>query len=245
MPRIALISDIHGNIDALEAVLVDIRSQRIEEILCLGDIVGYGAAPAECLRLIRQHCSETILGNHDEYLVNGLENHVLSKRIGIPLVLAQQTITKEEIQWLRNRPYTVARHGFTIVHGSLHRPEQFCYLLERPDAVLHFEEQGTPLCFHGHSHRPLITLSQPDGDIRWSIPRETDTLLDRNQKLAINVGSVGQPRDKDPRAAYGIYDTEQNSFSLRRVAYDIEKTVQRIVEAGIPKENALRLWDGK
>jgi predicted phosphodiesterase len=245
MPRIALISDIHGNIEALEAVLADIRAQRIDEIFCLGDIVGYGAAPAECLRLVREHCTETILGNHDEYLVNGPENHVLSKRIGIPLLLAQQTIPKKDLQWLRDRPYTVDRHGFSIVHGSLHHPEVFCYLLERRDAVLHFEEQRTPLCFHGHSHRPLITLSQQDGDIRWSIPRETETLLDRNQRLAINVGSVGQPRDQDPRAAYGIYDMEQNSFTLRRITYDIEKAVQRIVDAGIPEENSRRLREGE
>lgn len=245
MPRIALLSDIHGNIDALEAVLEDIGRQRVEEILCLGDIVGYGAAPAECLRLVREHCSETILGNHDEYLVNGPENYVLSKRIGIPLLLAQQTIDEEDLSWLRDRPYTADRHGFSIVHGNLHRPEEFCYLLERRDAVLHFEQQRTPLCFHGHSHRPLITLSQPDGDIRWGIPWETETLLDRSQKQAINVGSVGQPRDKDPRAACGIYDTEKNAFTLRRVAYDIEKAVQRIMNAGIPEENAQRLREGE
>lgn len=245
MPRIALISDIHGNIDALEAVLEDIGRQRIDEILCLGDIVGYGAAPAECLQLVREHCTETILGNHDEYLVKGPENYVLSKRIGIPLLLARQTIPGEDLQWLRERPYTADRHGFSIVHGTLHHPEEFYYLLERRDAVLHFEQQRTPLCFHGHSHRPLINLSQPDGDIRWGIPWETETRLDRNQRLAINVGSVGQPRDQDPRAAYGIYDTEKNAFTLRRVDYDIEKAVQRIVDAGIPEENARRLREGE
>ena len=245
MPRIALISDIHGNIDALEAVLEDIGRQKIEEILCLGDIVGYGAAPAECLRLVRQHCPETILGNHDEYLVKDPDNFVLSKRIRDPLILARGTIDPGDLAWLRERPYTAERHGFTIVHGSLHHPEMFYYLLERRDALLHFEKQTAPLCFHGHSHRSLITLSQPDGDIRWSIPWETETLLERSQKLAINVGSVGQPRDKDSRASYGIHDTEQKSFSLRRVAYDIEKAIQRIVEAGIPEDNALRLREGE
>jgi len=140
MPRIALISDIHGNIDALEAVLEDIHSQRIDEIFCLGDIVGYGAAPAECLRLIRQHCSETILGNHDTYLIRGPENCTLSKRLADPLRLAERDLSRAEMQWLESRPLITRAYGFTLVHGSLHKPEAFHYILDESSARLHFAE---------------------------------------------------------------------------------------------------------
>lgn len=244
MPRIALISDIHGNIDALEAVLADIERQEVDEIVCLGDIVGYGGAPAECLKLIRDRCPTTVMGNHDEYLAKGLENFVLSKRIEAPLRHAIKSITTKEMEWLRSLPYTAGVHEFTVTHASLHQPEAFNYLQDDQTARLHFEEQKTPVCFFGHTHRPELILLQGK-QIRWGQLHEGDVLLDRFHPCAINVGSVGQPRDDDHRAGYGIIDTEMGLFTLRRVAYDIDMAIQRIRKAGLPEENGLRLLKGE
>ena len=241
MPSTALISDIHGNIDALEAVLEDIDRHKIGAILCLGDIVGYGAAPAECVKLVRERCSVTLMGNHDEYLVRDPDKFVLSRRIRDPLVLAKETVPKDDLKWLSKLPYTMVLQGFTIVHGSLHHPESFNYLQDRMDALLHFAEQTTPICFFGHTHLPAIATEYAD-EIRWGIPGEGETLLDRTKKCAINVGSVGQPRDGSTRAAYGIFDSEMNSFTLRRVSYDVEKAAMRIRQAGLPEQNASRLF---
>jgi diadenosine tetraphosphatase ApaH/serine/threonine PP2A family protein phosphatase len=244
MPRIALISDIHGNIDALKAVLADIERQEIDEILCLGDIVGYGAAPAECLSLVRERCALTLMGNHDEYLVKDPDSFVLSKRLREPLLIAKKTMPPGDLNWLSQRPLFAERHEFTIVHASLSDPAHFNYLLNDQEALFHFHEQKTQVCFYGHTHRPEVILLQGK-EIRWGLLHEGGVLLDRSHPCAINVGSVGQPRDDDPRAAYGIIETGMGHFTLRRVSYDVDMAIQRIREAGLPEENGLRLLKGE
>ena len=243
MPRIALISDIHSNIDALEAVLADIDRQKIDEILSLGDVVGYGAAPAACLSLVRERCAVVLMGNHDEYLAKDPDNFVLSKRIRDPLLLAKATLSAGDLDWLSRRPLVVERHSFTIVHASLSDPANFTYLFNDQEALFHFHEQKTQVCFYGHTHRPEVILQQGK-EIRWGLLHEGNALLDRSKPCAINVGSVGQPRDDNPTAAYGIYDTDMGLFTLRRVSYDVDMAIQRIREAGIPEENGLRLLRG-
>ena len=244
MPRIALISDIHGNIDALDAVLADIERPEIDEILCLGDVVGYGAAPAACLSLVRERCAVVLMGNHDEYLAKDPDNLVLSKRLREPLLLAKATISTGDLNWLSRRPLVAERHGFTIVHASLSDQPHFSYLLNDQEALFHFHEQKTQVCFYGHTHRPEVILRQGK-EIRWGLLHEGNVLLDRSKPCAINVGSVGQPRDDNPKAAYGIYDTEIGLFTLHRVSYDVDMAIQRIRESDIPEENALRLLKGE
>lgn len=244
MPQIALISDIHGNIDALENVLSDIDQQGITEILCLGDIVGYGAAPAECLRLVRERCSHTVKGNHDHYAQYDVVILGMSERVAGGILHAQQALTDEEKQWIRSLPLSAEVGAITIVHATLHMPDSFEYLKGRTDFLRHFEKQRTPVSFFGHTHKPEIALLKGDLDVGFGIPGEGEVLLDRARACAINVGSVGQPRDGSTRATYGIYDPEQHSFTLRRVSYDIQKAAQRILDAGLPEENALRLFKG-
>jgi diadenosine tetraphosphatase ApaH/serine/threonine PP2A family protein phosphatase len=244
MPRIALVSDIHSNIDAWEEVLKDIRGQDIAEILCLGDVVGYGAAPAECLRLVRERCGAMVLGNHDEYLVKGFENFVLGRRLGDPIRLAEATAFAGDLQWLGQQPLATEVHGFSVVHSSLHHPEQFHYLDSDLVSLMHFDVQKTPVCFFGHTHRPEVVALQ-EGRIRWGLLPEGRLLLDRSLPMAVNVGSVGQPRDRDPRAAYGVYDSGTGILELRRIPYDIDSAVRRIREAGLPEENGLRLLRGE
>ena len=243
MPRIAFISDIHANIDALEAVLADIDTQGADEIFCLGDIVGYGAAPSECLELVRSRCSVSVKGNHDQMaseqgIIQALE------RVSAPIRYAREKLSKAQIIWLKDLPLVAEKEGLSLVHSSLNEPEEFNYVLWKDDARLHFQHQKTPFCFIGHSHAPLIAIQSATG-IVLDVPGVASIILDPNIRTTINVGSVGQPRDNYPRACYGYLNTESLTFSWRRVPYDIKRAQERIKEAGLPWDNAARLGSGR
>jgi len=241
MPLLALISDIHGNIDPLEMVLADIKKQGATEILCLGDIVGYGAAPSECLEVIRQQCSIVVKGNHDQMAA---ENGILlyPERVAAGIRYARTTLSREQLDWLRELPLAADQYGLTIVHASLARPEEFSYLNTDEEARRHFIRQFTPFCFNGHTHIASIAL---DGrGIEWGFPDEQPIRFRESHRCAVNVGSVGQPRDGDPRACYGLFDAKDQEFILRRVPYDIKKAQSRMREAMLPWENASRLAVG-
>ena len=243
MPQIALISDIHANIDALEAVLVDIDSQGADEIFCLGDIVGYGAAPSECLELVRSRCSVTVIGNHDQMASE--KGVILAlERVSAPIRYAREKLTKDQITWQRDLPKVVEKEGLTLVHSSLHEPEEFNYVLWKEDARLHFQHQKTPFSFIGHSHSPLMAVQSQNG-ITLDVPGVASITLDPTVRTIINVGSVGQPRDNYPRACYGMLDTESHNFTWKRVPYDIKRAQARIKEAGLPWDNAARLASGR
>jgi diadenosine tetraphosphatase ApaH/serine/threonine PP2A family protein phosphatase len=243
MPRIAFISDIHANIDALEAVLVDIDSQGADEIFCLGDIVGYGAAPSECLELVRSRCSVTVMGNHDQMASE--KGVILAlERVSAPIRYAREKLTKDQIKWLRDLPKVVEKEGLTLVHSSLHEPEEFNYVLWKEDARLHFQNQKTPFSFIGHSHSPLMAVQSQNG-ITLYVPGVASITLEPTVRTIINVGSVGQPRDNYPRACYGMLDTESHNFTWKRVPYDIKRAQDRIKEAGLPWDNAARLASGR
>jgi diadenosine tetraphosphatase ApaH/serine/threonine PP2A family protein phosphatase len=243
MPRIAFISDIHANIDALEAVLVDIDSQGADEIFCLGDIVGYGAAPSECLELVRSRCSVTVMGNHDQMASE--KGVILAlERVSAPIRYAREKLTKDQIKWLRDLPKVVEKEGLTLVHSSLHEPEEFNYVLWKEDARLHFQHQKTPFSFIGHSHSPLMAVQSQNG-ITLDVPGVASITLEPTVRTIINVGSVGQPRDNYPRACYGMLDTESHNFTWKRVPYDIKRAQDRIKEAGLPWDNAARLASGR
>ena len=243
MPRIAFISDIHANIDALEAVLVDIDSQGADEIFCLGDIVGYGAAPSECLELVRSRCSVTVIGNHDQMASE--KGVILAlERVSAPIRYAREKLTKDQIKWLRDLPKVVENEGLTLVHSSLHEPGEFNYVLWKEDARLHFQHQKTPFSFIGHSHAPLIAIQGQEG-ISLDVPGVASITLEPTVRTIINVGSVGQPRDNYPRACYGWLDSGSNAFTWRRVPYDIKRAQERIKEAGLPWDNAARLASGR
>ena len=242
MSRIAFISDIHANIDALEEVLKDIDAQGVNEIFCLGDIVGYGAAPAECLELVKTHCSVTLLGNHDQMVIE--RGPIIGlPRVADPLIYARKQLSQAQIKWLKKLPLVVEKESLTLVHASLHEPENFHYITADDDARLHFEHQKSPFSFIGHTHSPLIAI-QDESSVTMETPGVGAFKLDPGLRYIINVGSVGQPRDNYPRACYGILDTERLTFAWKRVPYDIKRAQDRIKEAGLPMQNALRLASG-
>lgn len=242
MDRIAFISDIHGNIDALDAVLQDIDRQDIDSIYCLGDIVGYGASPTECVQRVRERCAATVLGNHDELAVKGPERFVLSERVAAGIRHARQELSKDQLEWLRKLPLSFCQSQFTIVHASLNEPETYNYITDKTDAEGHFRLQKTPYSFIGHTHVPCVFMENDKG-IQF-VNTGVGCSVEKQSRYIFNVGSVGQPRDNNSHACYCTFDIDLGKVTVRRVSYDIEKAQSRIVDANLPIVNAERLSRG-
>ena len=242
----ALLSDIHGNIDALDAVLDDVARHPCCGILCLGDVVGYGPEPARCVQRLMETCVVSVLGNHEAmlFLIGQLSADELGDTIGKPLELAARQLSPAQQQWLRARPITADLDPLTLSHASLFEPSAFHYIHSPEEARPHFAVQSTAISFHGHTHVPVIWETGNKG-ISCYRPLENPVQLDASNRYAINVGSVGQPRDGDPRAAYALYDFENRLLLHRRVDYDIPQAQARFKDAGLPARNALRLKKGR
>lgn len=239
---VAFVSDIHANLQALQAVLSDIASQGVREIVCLGDIAGYGGSPAECVQLIRDAGIPCIRGNHDDYVGGGaLPPAGRGTDFEEACRWAREQIGEEGCRWLANLPLVLSRDDFEAVHTSLHRPEQWNYLDIAPAAELHFRHQTKPVCFVGHTHQPIMWIEgeeRPAGQTNLENLRPT-------RKQVVNVGSVGQPRDEDERACYLILRRREKDVWWRRAPYDIEGAQRAILEAGLPFRNAERLQRGE
>jgi len=240
----AVISDIHANIDALDAVMEDIKDFPVRGVFCLGDIVGYGPEPGACVRRVIETCSASVLGNHEAMLM--LVDMILEEdweaSVGQPLKLAKAQVSQKDLAWLKDLPITVDLDPITLSHASLNEPTQFNYLYETTEAEAHLAAQTTMISFNGHTHVPSIWEENPKTfGVRCLNPSDKPVRLDPSKRYTVNVGSVGQPRDGDPRAAYALYDYEQHLLLMRRVEYDIKKAQARFKKAGLPDHNAARL----
>jgi diadenosine tetraphosphatase ApaH/serine/threonine PP2A family protein phosphatase len=242
----AILSDIHANIDALEAVLTDVRQWPCSRILCLGDIVGYGPEPAACVELMRENAAVSVIGNHEAifFMASDLPPEELGASIGAPIRLACEQMTDSQRAWLESLPIAADLDPITLCHASLHEPPAFNYIQSPEDVEANFAAQTTFASFHGHTHIPAIWESN-GGNIRCFQPGDQPVRLDQDGRYAINVGSVGQPRDGDPRASYALYDYEKRLLLHRRVEYDITKARARFKRAKLPATNAKRLSKGR
>ena len=243
----AIFSDIHGNIDALEAVLVDIEQFPVKGFFCLGDTVGYGPESALCVQRIMDTCAVSVLGNHEAmlFLTEKIPDEDWDIAIRKPLQLANGQLTKAQKSWLYAQPITADIDPITLSHASLNEPAEFNYIKEETEAEAHFAAQTTFISFNGHTHVPLIWEENPETyACRPLKPSEKPTLLNARKRYTVNVGSVGQPRDDDPRACYVLYDFERRLLIYRRVAYDIPRAQARFKKAGLPAHNAARLAKG-
>jgi len=241
---IALISDIHGNIDALTAVLEDIQRQEINDTWCLGDIVGYGAEPAQCVEVVRSCCTHVVVGNHDRLTIDDSDLPYLAEHVRPGILFARENLSSGQSEWLGSLPFSIKTGSVTAVHASLSHPEEFSYLANDQEAGLHFQLQETPFSFVGHTHVPIITVENVTG-VSWIEFGAEVIKLDDALKCSINVGSVGQPRDGDPRACYVTFDPFNYSLQIKRVEYDIKAAQRRITDAGLPQVNAARLSAGR
>ena len=239
---IAIFGDIHANIDALQVVLEDCRSQGVTEYLCTGDVVGYNACPHECLEIVRSLGCPVVKGNHDHYVASQRNLDDFNPHAAAVVEWTRGQLSDEEVAYLHDLPFSVTKTGLTLVHSTMDRPENFGYVFDNQQAETNFIQQKTPICFHGHTHCPMIYEKQMAGVYRID---PQDFTLAPGRKYFINVGSVGQPRDGDPRATYVIYDPMKRRISYRRLEYDIAAAQERIRAAGLPERLAERLRFGQ
>ncbi len=239
--RFAIFSDIHANLEALEAVCEDAKTEECTHFVCLGDIVGYNADPHECVDRIRAMDCPTVKGNHDEQASLFESSRDFNELAEHAIEWTRAALTKEDREWLRDLRLQRQVRDFTIVHATLDTPGQWGYVFNNLDAVTSFTYQHTTVCFFGHTHVPMAFM-RDDGVHRVKI----DGLrIDTARKYFINVGSVGQSRDGDWRASYCIFDTENNSIKHRRVKYDLQTAQDKIIKAGLPRLLAERLALGR
>lgn len=231
--RLAILSDIHSNLPALEAVLEEIDTEGVDEILCLGDVVGYCADPGPCIDLVRDRCAATVLGNHDLAVLDGSGIEYLPVNGQVAAEHNSMAISDAQRSWLAALPLLEVHASVTCAHASPQYPERWMRIESFFVAQEQFRHFETEVCFVGHTHLPGV-LSEKLGVLR---PRP-------GHRFIINVGSVGQPRDGDPRACVAFFDTETFELDLRRVPYNVDRTAQRIREEGLPESLAKRLEKG-
>jgi diadenosine tetraphosphatase ApaH/serine/threonine PP2A family protein phosphatase len=230
--KISLISDVHGNLEALEMVLRDIEKQGAEKIHFLGDAVGYGCNPNECVKLISNHCDIKLLGNHD-YAALGLEAvENFNKLAQASIQWTQDILNQKSIEILSDFEMDTDFLDYHLVHASPGMPESWHYILNQNQALEEFEKFTQSACFIGHSHLPAIFIKNGDGDVSKHTKVSFEKYADK--KYIINVGSIGQPRDGDPRACYLILDTDSNVMQYKRVEYDITRTQTKMKKAKLP-----------
>jgi diadenosine tetraphosphatase ApaH/serine/threonine PP2A family protein phosphatase len=232
--RIAIISDIHGNVEALETALSHIKSNAVDSIYCLGDIVGYGANPAECIDIVQDITSGVVLGNHDEAVFkSGAEDH-FSQFAAQAVQWTRSKLSDTHIAFLKSLPLRISIHDMLMVHSAPGSPEAWKYIFNSMDAASQKDNFTERLCFIGHSHIPGC----------YSLTRN-ETQYSSQGRFIINVGSIGQPRDADPRLSYGLVDTFVGSYENVRLEYDVQRASDKIKKSGLPGYLADRILQGR
>jgi len=241
--RIGIISDIHSNLEALTAVLEYARTKDIDEYVCLGDIVGYGANPNECIDLVRSLTDKVIAGNHDFGVTKMTDISYFNEAAITAIVWTRKILSKMKFEYLKTLPLTYEYQNILFVHSTPSSPEKWYYVLSMDDALREFALFNKPLCFIGHSHQPTVFTINSLNEIGCSI--NDSIILNDEKRYIVNAGSVGQPRDGNPKSAFLIYDTEERNITFSRIAYDVQKAQKKILLAGLPNFLAERLGIGR
>ncbi|MCH2102538.1 MAG: metallophosphatase family protein [Planctomycetes bacterium] len=242
--KYAVLGDIHSNLTALEAVLGAVRDNEVDCILSVGDVVGYGAAPSDCIRLLRESDAIVVMGNHDAAVVGELDTFFFNQHAKAAVEWTRQAISGEEMAWLTCLPHTWEDEFVSLAHGSYNKPEDFNYVQTPADADASLELIERPVCFIGHTHVPVCMLRYADDPLRTGYTMDPEVDLKDAIVALVNAGSVGQPRDDDPQTGYVLYDSDTQIVTFRRIPYDIEREVHRIRSAGLPSVLAERLYLG-
>lgn len=243
--RLAILSDVHANLEALQAVLHDIETQQIDEVVCLGDMVGYGANPNECVELIKQHCPITLLGNHDAAALGTLSTENFNIHARLAIEWTSENISPEVKVFLSLLPLRETRFEASLVHSTPYEPNMWHYITSLEEAAYNFQFFDTEFCLVGHTHIPLIITVNANKEIAVHQEPKLNFKAQKGGRFLINVGSVGQPRDRDSRACYGILDADAQVFSYRRVKYDIETTQKKMNDIGMPGFLVKRIAEGR
>ena len=240
--KYAILSDIHSNLEALQVVLDHAQKQKCTHYVCVGDIVGYGPNPKECLQIIRDLNCPVVMGNHDEYCATTLDLTGFNPMAADAIKWTRDQLNEDEKDWLSDLKYVRNVESFTIVHATLDLPEKWAYVFDKLAAAASFNYQHTSVCFNGHTHVPIAFVRGPAG-IQGGLYSKIKIEIGR--KYFINVGSIGQPRDRNPKAAYVIFDMLNNLIELQRLDYDIATTQRKIRAAHLPESLAQRLEQGR
>jgi len=241
--KYAIISDIHGNLEALDTVLTEIDKQNVDSIVCLGDIVGYGPNPNECVDKVREVAEVSLAGNHDYAPLGKLDLSYFNPWARDAIRWTADELSESSIQFLLELPLKLEMNGFTIVHATPEQPAEWNYILTIGDAARNFSEFNGQVCFIGHSHVPMVVSLDQEGE--YLVQKENPLKIEDEMRYIINVGSVGQPRDLNPRASFAIYDNEEKKYELFRVEYNINETQSKIRKSGLPEFLAERLELGQ
>ncbi len=242
--RYAIIADIHSNLAALTAVMKDIKhGGGVDEIWCLGDIVGYGPEPQECLDIIRRTANVCVAGNHDWAAVGKLNTSEFNPDAAAANQWTSQQLNDEDIEYISNLPLIVQKDDFTLVHGSPREPIRE-YLLSSGTARENLTYFQTRSCLVGHSHQPVVFDCNDAENVSAQYFLPDSPVTTSEGRFIINPGSVGQPRDGNPNAAYVIFDSEQQLLRLHRISYDIRTTQKKMKAHGLPVRLAARLSYG-
>jgi diadenosine tetraphosphatase ApaH/serine/threonine PP2A family protein phosphatase len=239
--RYAVLSDIHANLEALRAVLADCRGE-VDGALCLGDLVGYGADPIPCIELLAERAVALVAGNHEYGVTGKLALGWFNSYARTAAAWTAEQLDVDHRAYLGSLALTASVAEATLVHASPSRPDEWEYLITAEEGFDAFSAFDTRLCFIGHSHRPAYWSLGSTGPVWGS--GAFDIALESGRRYLMNVGSVGQPRDRDPRACYAIWDRTARRITIRRVTYDVAEARRKIIAAGLPRLLADRLKNG-
>lgn len=240
--KILIISDIHANLTALEAVLS--AAGEVDGTWCLGDLVGYGPDPNECIKRIRQLSNLVcLIGNHDAAVLNQIDTEAFNPEARQAILWTQNVLSADNQEFLKSLPEKIQIDQVTLAHGSPRQPV-WEYLLDTYSATRNFNHFDSDYCFVGHTHLPFMFHMKDDHHgAQLTIPTPNE-IIQLSPRAILNAGSVGQPRDRDARAAFAIFDPEQNTWHYRRIKYDVASVQQRMQIVGLPSRHIQRLSSG-
>jgi len=238
----AILSDVHGNLEAFRAVIKNLRKERVGRIAFLGDAVGYGADPNKCLILLKELTDLIVAGNHDYGAVGLTDISYFNPLAKAAILWTEEELIPEHRTFLREFPLLRQAESITFVHATPNNPEEWDYILYPDEAEEAFRAMTSEISFIGHSHRPMILAKAGDEEV--TALEEEEAILEEGVRYIINVGSVGQPRDGNPHAAYGLYDEARRKYLLKRVSYNVGTAQKKIIRAGLPAYLAERLSAG-
>lgn len=244
MARYALLSDIHGNADALAAALAQVRAASLDGVMCLGDVVGYGAEPGACLDMVYEACDLVILGNHDEAALSDGAMLRFNENARRSILYTRERLTREHVAWMKSWPRRASALDLEMTHGTFGRDE-WEYLCDGGAALRCFDGFEGTIAAVGHTHIPAVfTLGEdglPEGRL---LPAGVRISLPREKRCVVNPGSIGQPRDRNPDASWALLDTDEMTVQVHRVSYDVETAHRKIEAAGLPGRLGERLRIG-
>jgi predicted phosphodiesterase len=241
--RIAILSDIHSNLEALEAVCEKMKGLDVDSIYFAGDVVGYGPDPNMCTSWVLNNADVAVAGNHDFAAVDMMDSDSFNSNARDAIQWNARQLEADLSSYLVSLPMIETRNGVTLVHASPRFPDQWEYIFTLWDAEENFTHFDNTFCFVGHSHQPVMVVMNPEGSV--AVVPGDKLVAEDGCRYLINVGSVGQPRDGNPDACFGLLDTETSEFSLVRVKYDVSATQEKMQREGLPQALADRLSEGR